>query len=300
MNAGRLRRRLRQRKLTYRIQRALLRGVEQKATGALQISLQQQLAAHRERLRRGEPLPPLEEVEFRVFSQNGEDGILLYLLALVGWERRRFVEIGIQDGWECNCANLAKHLGWEGVFVEGDSASVALARQQFAWDPGTKNSDCRVLEAWVSRENVNELLADQGGAEVFSLDIDGMDWWVWDALEAVRPRIAVVEYNAAFGPERALTVPYRPVFDRWAEHPSGLYYGASLAALERLGQRKGYRLVGCDAAGVNAFFVRDDAAPAALEAVPGARAFRENRLQNRSVPFAQQFEAIAHLPFESV
>jgi len=298
----RIARRLRARKWAYKLRRALFRGLEARAAGTLQLELRRTLAEHRARLDGGAPLPPLEEVELRVFSQNGEDGILLYLLALVGWESRRFVEIGIQDGWECNCANLAKHLGWTGCFVEGDPVAAALARQHFAWDAGTKGRDIQVLNAYVTRENVDALLRDHGAApaDLLSIDIDGMDWWVWQAVRAVRPRVVAIEYNAAFGPERAVTVPYRPVFDRWAAHPSGLYYGASLAALERLGREKGCRLVGCDSAGVNAFFVRDDLAPAALPPVHAAQAFRENAVQNRMVPYARQFETIAHLPLESV
>ena len=297
-----LHRRLRTRKWLAKLQRALLRGMEARASGTLQIALRQQIEAHRARLARGEPLPALEDVEFKVFSQNGEDGILLYLLALVGWQRRRFLEIGIQDGWECNCANLAKHLDWGGWFVEGDPAGAALARQHYALEPATVYSDLRVIEAYVTRENAAELLAQHGVADVdlLSIDIDGMDWWIWDALAGLRPRLVVVEYNAAFGPERSLTIPYAPLHDARAHHPSGLYYGASLSALERLGQRLGYRLVGCNARGVNAFFVRDDAAPPALAAVPAARAFRENLAQNRALPQARQFEAIAHLPFETV
>jgi hypothetical protein len=298
----RLARRLRARKWAYKLQRALFRGIDARANAALQLELRRTLEEHRARLARGEPLPALEDVELRVFSQNGEDGILLYLLALVGWESRRFVEIGIQDGWECNCANLAKHLGWSGRFVEGDPASAALARQHFDWDAGTRNRDIAVLAAYVTRESVDTLL-DEGGAapaDLLSIDIDGMDWWIWQAVRCVRPRIVAIEYNAAFGPERAVTVPYQAVFDRWAAHPSGLYYGASLAALERLGREKGFRLVGCDSAGVNAFFVRDDVAPPALLPVPAAQAFRENVLQNRMLPSARQFDAIAHLPLETV
>jgi hypothetical protein len=302
MRSFRLRWRLRGRTLVHKLQRALLRNVEPRVAGALQLALQARLAEHRERLRRGDPLPALEDVELKVFSQGGEDGILLYLLALVGWERKRFLEIGIQDGWECNGANLAKHLGWQGWFVEGDPALAALARQHYDGDPGTRGRPVHVVASYVTRENAPALLAEHAvaGVDLLSIDVDGMDWWLWEALAGLRPRVVAVEYNAAFGPRRPLTVPYQPVFDRHAAHPSGLYYGASLTALERLGLRLGYRLVGCNSGGVNAFFVRDDVAPAQLRALAPAQAFRENVYQNRAVPFARQWDAIAHLPFETV
>jgi hypothetical protein len=290
------------RKWMYRIRRELFRSLEPRLSGALQLQLQERMAHYRALLRRGEPLPPLEETECRVFSQNGEDGILLFLLSVVGWEHRRFFEIGIQDGWECNCANLAKHLFWDGWFVEGSARHAALARQHLAFEPATRNRAVFVLESFVTRENVNALIEAHGigPVDLFSLDIDGMDWWIWREITGLRPRIAIIEYNAAFGPQRPVTVPYRADFSRRAAHPSGLYYGASLAALVKLGSEKGYRFVGCNSSGVNAFFVRDDVAPPGLPALTAAQGFRENAAQNRAVPYREQFEAIRHLELITV
>jgi hypothetical protein len=93
---------------------------------------------------------------------------------------------------------------------------------------------------------------------LLSIDIDGNDYWTWEAITVVNPTIVVIEYNARFGASRSVTVPYRADFVRSRAHYSMIYYGASLTALWALGRRKGYSLVGCNSAGNNAFFVRQD------------------------------------------
>jgi hypothetical protein len=243
----------------------------------------------------------LESFEARVSSQNGEDGILLRLFSLIGPTDRRFVEIGIEDGRECNTANLALGFGWSGLMVDRDPAGVDAARRRFAARPQTAET-VRVLERHVTRENVDELLVAEGFAgepDLLSIDIDGNDLWVWAAVERSRPRVVVVEYNASFGPERSVSVPYDPDFDRIARHPSGHYHGASITALARVGERKGYVLAGCDGNGVNAFFVRSDCA---LGVVPGAapesawRPIRERGPRDTD----EQFALISHLPLDEV
>jgi hypothetical protein len=117
------------------------------------------------------------------------------------------------------------------------------------------------VTAFIDRDNVNDVIR-RGGVEgdvgLLSIDIDGNDYWVLDALDVVSPQIVVAEYNSAFGPERAVTVPYDATFDRGEKHASHLYWGASLAALARAADRKGLALVGGNRAGNNAFFVRRD------------------------------------------
>jgi hypothetical protein len=118
------------------------------------------------------------------------------------------------------------------------------------------------IGAWVTRDNVNELISSNGFArevDVFSLDIDGADYWVWEATTACSPRVVILEYNSMFGPDRSVTVPYEAEFDRHQHHT--MYYGASLTALTRLSERKGYRLVAVEPSGINAFFLRNDLAP---------------------------------------
>ena len=202
---------------------------------------------------------------FRLSSQNQEDGLTLALLQEAGATCRRFVEIGagLSGG---NSGVLARELGWAGLMVDGHEAHMAQVGRRFP--------TVTAVAAWVTRENVDELIASRGfGGEVdlFSLDLDGNDYWIWEAMTACTPRVVVLEYNSMFGPDRAVTVPYDAAFDRRRHHST--YYGASLAALTRLSARKGYRLVAVEPTGVNAFFLRDDVAPHVPACAP-ARAYR--------------------------
>lgn len=195
----------------------------------------------------------LEARRFRLRSQNEEDGIVLALLQAAGVSSRRFVEIGC-GGTGGNSAVLAYELGWSGLMVDAGGAAVRTARELFAAKPGV------VIERkTVTTDNVDRIVTEYGFAgevDFLSIDVDSIDYWLLDALRAVKTRVLVMEYNALFGPERAVTVPNAPRPDG---APKG-YYGASLAALAKCACRKGYRLVLCEEAGINAFFVRDDLA----------------------------------------
>jgi hypothetical protein len=165
---------------------------------------------------------------------------------------------------------LTSEFGWTGLMVDASAKAVARARATFCTNPAVT-----VVHARVTPGNVNELLPCHGGAgdiDFLSIDVDGHDYWLLQALAAASPRVLAVEYNALFGPTRAVTVPETPI-------PAGApkaYHGASLAALERLARSKGYRLVVCEDTGVNAFFLRDGVAPH-LEGVTPAVAFRPMR-----------------------
>src|SRR5690606_10522146 len=135
----------------------------------------------------------------------------------------------------------------------------------------------KVACEFVTRDNINRILREHGVTGeigLLSIDIDGMDYWIWEAITEVSPAIVVIEYNHRFGAERAVTVPYEENFDRRETHPSLVYYGASLKALEQLGDTKGYVLVGCGRAGLNAFFVRRDLLPSAMKAMTAEEAFK--------------------------
>jgi len=201
---------------------------------------------------------------YRLESQNEEDGIILALFDQIGAERRTFVEIGsgLSGG---NSACLARELGWTGLMVDGSEAHMAQVGRRFP--------RVQAVAAWITRENVNQLVTDaglDGEVDFLSIDLDGNDYWVWEALTACSPRVVVVEYNSAFGAERAVTIPYDPKFDR--HNYRFVYYGASLAALAKLATAKGYRLVAAEPHGVNAFFLRNDVAPSIPECTP-QRAF---------------------------
>ena len=203
---------------------------------------------------------------FKLRSQHEEDGYLLALLGEVGAGGRRFVEIGCGRSGG-NAAVLAFELGWGGLMVDANQPSLEHLSMRLA-----HNSAIQCVVAEVQPETVNALLAEHGyGGEVdlLSIDIDGYDYWVFKELEVCRPRVLMLEYNAGFGPTRSVTIPRDAVL---VDAPKG-YSGASLAALTALAAHKGYRLVACEYSGVNAFYLRNDVAPA-IPAQPVERAYR--------------------------
>jgi len=195
---------------------------------------------------------PLTEYELRCFSQHGEDGAIAEILARIGSGANWFVEFGIESGREGNCVFLADVLDWTGLFLEADQADYDdLARKYAAADRVT------TVNAAVTPENVEDVFANAGvprEPDVLSIDVDGPDYWIWEALEAYRPRLVVIEYNALLPAGRELAQS-RSHDEPWAGTD---FFGASLDALCALGERKGYRLVHTDLAGANAFFVRSD------------------------------------------
>jgi len=245
--------------------------------------------------------------EFRVFSQWGEDGLIQHLVHEVPVARRVFVEFGVEDYREANTRFLLVNDGWSGLVMDGSEENVRRIRQ----DPLFWQHNLKATQAFVTRENIDTLLADQGlsgDIGLLSIDIDGVDYWVWEAITAVSPAIVVIEYNARFGAERAVSVPYDAGFVRSKAHHSMIYYGASLRALCLLGKRKGYALVGCNSAGNNAFFVRRDLLPASLPEREPAQAFvaagfREARDERGALAFldaAQEAAILRDLPVVEV
>lgn len=208
-------------------------------------------------------VPALDDVGFKVFSQTDEDGILLFLFAVLGTTSRKVVEICAGNGIECNAANLLVNHGWTGLLVDGDEGQVAQGRRFYADHPHTYVDPPTFVRSWVTRDNVDDIVSAHGFAgdiDLLSLDMDGVDYWIWDALSAARPRVVVCEYQDIAGPERSVTVPYSEDFDARRYPMTGSmpnFAGASLAAFTKLARGKGYRLVGCNRYGYNAFFVRD-------------------------------------------
>ncbi len=195
----------------------------------------------------------LRRFEKKIFSQNGEDGILGEIFRRVGTTNRFFVECGIQDGSENNTRALLEREGWRGVWIEASGDFAAAARARFASIP------VRVIEQHITAANIVKILTEAGVPEemdLLSIDIDGNDYWIWKETAPFRPRVVVIEYNAAHPPGSTWMMPYDPdhVWDGTNR------FGASLDALHALAIARGYALVGCDSRGVNAFFVRRDVA----------------------------------------
>jgi hypothetical protein len=213
------------------------------------------LEMHLQGLLRAEPYnrpKRLERHGFRSFSQNDEDGILQEIFRRIGTANRTFVEFGVQDGLQTN-TRLLLYQGWRGLWIEADRAACARLRAGFAAEVATRQ--LQVIDTFVTSANIAALIdsASLGELDLLSIDIDGNDYWIWDAIR-LQPRVVVIEYNARFRPPTKWVMQYNPEH-RWNYSD---YHGAALESLNALARQKGYSLVGCCLAGVNAFFVRDD------------------------------------------
>lgn len=207
-------------------------------------------------LRHWVPSSDLNAYERRISSQNGEDGIIAEIFDRIGTTNRTFAEFGVEDGSECNSAYLARECGWNGVFIEADPQRIAALAARYAGKP------VRIVEAFITAENITSLFAKHAvprDLDLLSIDIDGNDYWIWEALGEYRPRVVVIEYNPTHPPPERWVMAYDAAH-RWKRDG---YYGASLSSLEALGARLGYALIGTNRSGVNAFFVRDDLLAAA-------------------------------------
>jgi len=191
---------------------------------------------------------------YKVYSQNDEDGIIAEIFRRIGIAHRTFVEFGVETGIECNTVKLLIE-GWRGLWIEADPQSADLIRANF--EPFIAEDKLMLVESRITAENIDMLLRQgrmRAEVDLLSIDIDCNDYWVWKAISAIDPRVVAIEYNATLRPPMSLVVPYRPD----ASWDGSNFYGASLEALVRLAAAKGYRMVGCSVAGVNAFFVRAD------------------------------------------
>jgi hypothetical protein len=195
----------------------------------------------------------LNRFERRTGSQGGEDGILAEILRRIGRGVPYFVEFGAGDG-ENNTAALLLD-GFRGLWLDASRRNVKRCRSTFAW--AVAGGALAVREARLTAENVEAVFrreAVPAAPDVLSIDIDGNDYWLWQAITNFAPRVVVIEYNGYLEAGREWVVPYAPE-RAWRQTT---HFGASLASLEKLGRAKGYTLVGCTLSGVNAFFVRSE------------------------------------------
>jgi hypothetical protein len=206
-------------------------------------------------------MPPntdFRKVGFKVFSQWDEDGIIQYLVNKIPIESRTFIEFGVENYEESNTRFLLLNNHWQGLVLDACAPDIHyIQTDRIYWEV-----DLQAKCAWITRDNINALLEEAGfGSDVgfLSIDVDGNDYWIWEAIESVRPRIVIVEYSSILGLE-PISIPYNQDFDRTAAHYSTAYFGCSLGALSHLAKKKGYLLLGSNVWGHNAFFVRSDVA----------------------------------------
>ena len=216
---------------------------------------------YQELLRNNSKLPSFEDVQFRSFSQSGEDGILHFVFSIIGTTNRRVLEICAGDGIECNAANLIVNHGWQGLLFDGDENNIKKGQSFYARCPDTSAWPAILRQAWITAENINDLICQNkfdGELDLFSLDLDGNDYWIWDAINCISPRVVILEYDNSWDATSAVTQCYDPTFTWDKKDKKQTNHGASLAAFVKLGNAKGYRLVGCNRLNYNAIFIRND------------------------------------------
>lgn len=198
----------------------------------------------------------LELYGFKVYSQNDEDGIIEEIFNRIGTTNKIFVEFGVENGLECNSHYLL-HKGWRGLWIEGNPEAFKEIFSKFF--PVIRTGQLSVVNAFITKDNINHWISTVkigGEIDLLSIDVDGNDYYVWQAINVVRPRVVVIEYNAKFPPNHEWKMAYNEnhIWD------GSDWQGASLKALELLGRKLGYRLVGTNFTGSNAFFVRQELA----------------------------------------
>jgi hypothetical protein len=227
----------------------------------------------------------LSDTSYNIFTYHGEDGIIAYLLRNLEMGIKSFVDIGSGDCITGNCASLAVHYHWGGVFLDANQNQLSIGKR-FHY----KNNKIKFVKSFVEPETINKLLSElciEKEIGLLSIDIDGNDYWIWKAIEVIKPAIVVVEAKIEFGVMDVI-VPYRKMHGRESNR---MYNGASVKAFEKLGKRKGYKLVGANKQGYNLFFVRADAVVNALSA---EELLADNNIQQCFYPnsFFNQYEFV--------
>lgn len=198
----------------------------------------------------------LEQYGYKVYSQTDEDGIIDEIFKRIGTSSKKFIEFGVERGLENNTLFLL-YQGWKGLWIEADKPSCEYIRDKFR--SVIDDDRLSIINSFITAENINSLFLEAEIGEdidLLSIDIDGNDYHVFEAINCIKPRVVVIEYNAKFPPHIKLVPCYNPA-NVWNKTD---YMGASLKSLELLGTKKGYKLVGTNISGVNAFFVREDLA----------------------------------------
>jgi len=217
----------------------------------------------------------INDYEFKIFSQRGEDGIIQYLIKNILIENTIFIEFGVENYMESNTRFLMMNNNWSGLVMDGSDAAIkSIQKREWFW-----MYDLQAKCAFIDAGNINSLLKGFKNIGLLSIDIDGNDYWILKEIDfsELNPSIVIVEYNALFGYERPISIPYNKAFNRTKAHYSNLFFGSSLAALDSVAQQKGYALVGCNTAGTNAFFVRNDLLNNKIKKKSVAEAYKEDK-----------------------
>ena len=234
----------------------------------------------------------LNDLDYKVFSQNGEDGIIDYLLYSLNIEKPKFVELGIGDYSECNSRFIYQRTSPNGLVID------CLENLEFKVSKNIKlwKGDLKVIEKKITSKNILKILKENSflnNLDFFSLDIDGVDYWVLNEMPNEFCKVAVIEYNSVFGPDLKITVPDLENFDRTNYHYSNLSFGASLKAIVDLMIDKKFKFVGTNLTRCNAFFITEKYVDKIKTIIPDSKNllahtnsnFRESRDRNGKLNF---------------
>jgi hypothetical protein len=206
----------------------------------------------------------ISQAGFRCYSQFEEDGIILYVLSTIGMKTKKVVEICIGDGEECMATNLILNHGYQGFLFDGSEHNVDHANRLFKSKKDCLLTPPSIQAAWITKTNINDLLRNigaQGEVDLLSLDIDGNDYYIWEAINEISPRLCVFETHNIVPGDLSITIPYEEDFNCWTKTGAGQdFRSVSLLAMKKLSERKGYRLIGAHKHGFNVFFLRNDIA----------------------------------------
>lgn len=221
----------------------------------------------------------INDYEFRIFSQFGDDGIIQYLIKNISIENEIFIEFGVESYLESNTRFLMMNNNWAGFVMDGSQAAMnSLKNQSWYWRHSLTHK-----AVFIDKENINGLLEDTGFANIglLHIDLDGNDYHILEELDLskLNPSILIMEYNSVFGKGRAITVPYDKAFIKEKAHYSNLFFGASLPALDYAASKKGYSLVSCNLAGNNAYFVKNSLLNDKIKGLSINEAFKESRFR---------------------
>jgi hypothetical protein len=221
----------------------------------------------------------INDYEFKIFSQFGDDGIIQYLIKHIPIENEIFIEFGVENYLESNTRFLMMNNNWAGFVMDGsEDAMKSLKNQNWYWRYSLTHK-----ASFINKENINELLANTGFSNIglLHIDLDGNDYHILTELNLsnLSPSILIMEYNSVFGKDRPITIPYDRDFIRTNAHYSNLYFGASLPALNYAASKKGYSLIGCNRAGNNAYFAKKSLLNESIRELSVEDAFIESKFR---------------------
>lgn len=253
---------------------------------------------HVDRIKNIQKYHGIADVEFKVFSQWGQDGIIQHLINKIPLKNKVFVEFGVENYRESNTRFLMMNDNWSGLVIDGSQEHIDFIKSEgLYW-----KYDIKAVRSFITRENIDRLIKSNlpgCDADLLSVDIDGNDYWVWEAIHCINPSIVICEYNSVFGNGAKITVPYQDDFYRTYAHHSNLYFGASLSALVSLAEQKGYIFFGATSAGNDAFFIRKDHTYRVQKELEYARYVyskaRESRGPDGSLTYLRDLERITYI-----